>query len=183
MDVSIVIPLYNEEESVDALYREVTAAAERLDREYELILVDDGSRDGTTEKLRTICDRDPRVKAVRFRRNYGQTAALQAGFDHARGNVVITLDGDLQNDPNDFGLLLRHIDEGYDVVCGWRKNRQDKMVSRRLPSMAANWLIGNLTGTRIHDNGCTLKAYRLEVVRKADFAPSAVAFDAAFAKE
>ena len=167
MDVSIVIPLYNEEESVDALYREVTAAAERLDREYELILVDDGSRDGTTEKLRTICDRDPRVKAVRFRRNYGQTAALQAGFDHARGNVVITLDGDLQNDPNDFGLLLRHIDEGYDVVCGWRKNRQDKMVSRRLPSMAANWLIGNLTGTRIHDNGCTLKAYRLEVVRKA----------------
>ena len=167
MDVSIVIPLYNEEESVDALYREVTAAAERLGREYELILVDDGSRDGTTEKLRTICDRDPRVKAVRFRRNYGQTAALQAGFDHARGNVVITLDGDLQNDPNDFGLLLRHIDEGYDVVCGWRKNRQDKMISRRLPSMAANWLIGNLTGTRIHDNGCTLKAYRLEVVRKA----------------
>lgn len=167
MDVSIVIPLYNEEESVDALHREVTAAAERLGREYELILVDDGSRDGTTEKLRAICGRDPRVKVVRFRRNYGQTAALQAGFDHARGNVVITLDGDLQNDPNDFGLLLQHIDEGYDVVCGWRKNRQDKMVSRRLPSMAANWLIGNLTGTRIHDNGCTLKAYRLEVVRKA----------------
>lgn len=167
MDVSIVIPLYNEEESVDALYREVTTAAEGLGREYELILVDDGSRDGTSDKLRVICDRDPRVKVVRFRRNYGQTAALQAGFDQARGRVVITLDGDLQNDPNDFGLLLQHIDEGYDVVCGWRKNRQDKMVSRRLPSMAANWLIGNLTGTRIHDNGCTLKAYRLEVVRKA----------------
>ena len=167
MDVSIVIPLYNEEESVDALYREVTTAAEGLGREYELILVDDGSRDGTSDKLRVICDSDPRVKVVRFRRNYGQTAALQAGFDHARGHVVITLDGDLQNDPNDFGLLLQHIDEGYDVVCGWRKNRQDKMVSRRLPSMAANWMIGNLTGTRIHDNGCTLKAYRLEVVRKA----------------
>ncbi len=167
MDVSIVIPLYNEEESVDALYREVTAAAERLGREYELILVDDGSRDGTADKLRAICERDPRVKVVRFRRNYGQTAALQAGFDQARGHVVITLDGDLQNDPNDFGLLLQHIDDGYDVVCGWRKNRQDKMISRRLPSMAANWLIGNLTGTRIHDNGCTLKAYRLEVVRKA----------------
>lgn len=167
MDVSIVIPLYNEEESVDALYREVTTAAEGLGREYELILVDDGSRDGTSDKLRVICERDPRVKVVRFRRNYGQTAALQAGFDHARGRVVITLDGDLQNDPNDFGLLLQHIDEGYDVVCGWRKNRQDKMVSRRLPSMAANWMIGNLTGTRIHDNGCTLKAYRLEVVRKA----------------
>jgi len=167
MDVSIVIPLYNEEESVDALHREVTAAAESLDREYELILVDDGSRDRTVEKLRAICERDPRVKIVRFRRNYGQTAALQAGFDQARGDVVITLDGDLQNDPNDFGLLLRHIDEGYDVVSGWRKNRQDKMISRRLPSMAANWLIGKLTGTRIHDNGCTLKAYRLEVVRKA----------------
>ena len=167
MEVSIVIPLYNEEESVDALHREVTAAAERLDREYELILVDDGSRDRTVEKLRAICERDPRVKVVRFRRNYGQTAALQAGFDQARGQVVITLDGDLQNDPNDFGLLLRHIDEGYDVVSGWRKNRQDKMISRRLPSMAANWLIGKLTGTRIHDNGCTLKAYRLEVVRKA----------------
>ncbi|HWN45630.1 MAG TPA: glycosyltransferase family 2 protein [Thermoanaerobaculia bacterium] len=167
MDVSIVIPLYNEEESVDALHREVTAAAESLNREYELILVDDGSRDRTVEKLRAICERDPRVKIVRFRRNYGQTAALQAGFDQARGDVVITLDGDLQNDPNDFGLLLRHIDEGYDVVSGWRKNRQDKMISRRLPSMAANWLIGKLTGTRIHDNGCTLKAYRLEVVRKA----------------
>jgi glycosyltransferase involved in cell wall biosynthesis len=129
--------------------------------------VDDGSRDGTAEKLRGICERDPRVKVVRFRRNYGQTAALQAGFDQARGDVVITLDGDLQNDPNDFGLLLRHIEEGYDVVSGWRKNRQDKMLSRRVPSMAANWLIGKLTGTRIHDNGCTLKAYRLEVVRKA----------------
>jgi glycosyltransferase involved in cell wall biosynthesis len=167
MDVSIVIPLYNEEESVDALHAEVAAAAGRLGRTYELILVDDGSRDRTAEKLRAICDRDARVKVVRFRRNYGQTAALQAGFDHARGDVVITLDGDLQNDPGDFGLLLRHVDEGYDVVCGWRKNRQDKMLSRRLPSMAANWLIGRLTGTPIHDNGCTLKAYRLEVVRKA----------------
>ncbi|HWM92298.1 MAG TPA: glycosyltransferase family 2 protein [Thermoanaerobaculia bacterium] len=167
MDVSIVIPLYNEEESVDALHREVTVAAEHLGREYELILVDDGSRDRTAEKLRGICERDPRVKVVRFRRNYGQTAALQAGFDQARGDVIITLDGDLQNDPNDFGLLLRHIEEGYDVVSGWRKNRQDKMISRRLPSMAANWLIGKLTGTEIHDNGCTLKAYRLEVVRKA----------------
>lgn len=167
MDVSIVVPLYNEEESVDALHREVTVAAERLGREYELILVDDGSRDGTVDKLRAICERDPRAKVVCFRRNYGQTAALQAGFDQARGQVIITLDGDLQNDPGDFGLLLRYIDEGYDVVSGWRKNRQDKMISRRLPSMAANWLIGKLTGTRIHDNGCTLKAYRLEVVRKA----------------
>jgi glycosyltransferase involved in cell wall biosynthesis len=167
MELSIVIPLYNEEESVDALYEEVTAAAEALDREYELILVDDGSRDATRDKLRALCVRDPRIKAVFFRRNYGQTAAIQAGFDHARGRVVITLDGDLQNDPRDFGLLLSQIDAGYDVVCGWRKDRKDKMLSRRLPSMAANWLIGALTRTPIHDNGCTLKAYRGDIVRRA----------------
>lgn len=167
MDLSIVIPLYNEEESVDALYREVTAAAEALGREYELILVDDGSRDATRTKLRALCAEDPRVKGVFFRRNYGQTAAIQAGFDHARGRVVITLDGDLQNDPRDFGLLLQHIDEGYDVVCGWRKDRKDKLISRRLPSMAANWLIGAITRTPIHDNGCTLKAYRGDIVRRA----------------
>lgn len=167
MELSVIVPLFNEEESVDALYEEVTAAAEGLGVEYELLLVDDGSRDRTRLKLREICARDPRVKALFFRRNYGQTAALQAGFDHARGRVVITLDGDLQNDPRDFGLLLRHIDEGHDVVCGWRKDRKDKMVSRRLPSMAANWLIGALTRTRIHDNGCTLKAYRADVVKRA----------------
>lgn len=165
LDVSIVIPLYNEEESVDALHREVTAAAEGLGRTYELILVNDGSRDGTLEKLRAIAERDPRVKAVSFRKNCGQTAAIQAGFDHSEGKVVITLDGDLQNDPADFGLLLQHIDEGYDVVSGWRRDRKDKF-SRRLPSMVANWMIGRLTGTRIHDNGCTLKAYRAEVVKK-----------------
>ena len=167
MELSIIVPLYNEEESVDALHEEVTAAAEGLGIEYELLLVDDGSRDQTRLKLREICARDPRVKALFFRRNYGQTAALQAGFDHARGRIVITLDGDLQNDPRDFGLLLKHIDEGYDVVCGWRKDRKDKMVSRRLPSMAANWLIGALTGTRIHDNRCTLKAYRADLVKRA----------------
>jgi glycosyltransferase involved in cell wall biosynthesis len=166
MDLSIVIPLYNEEESLDALHAEVTAAAEALGREYELILVDDGSRDGTRAKLKALCARDPRVKGVFFRRNYGQTAALQAGFDHARGRVVITLDGDLQNDPRDFGLLLDHIDAGYDVVCGWRKDRKDRF-SRRLPSIIANRLIGALTGTPIHDNGCTLKAYRGDIVRRA----------------
>jgi glycosyltransferase involved in cell wall biosynthesis len=166
VDLSIVIPLYNEEESVDALYEEVTAAAESLDREYELLLVDDGSRDATRAKLRALCERDPRVKAVFFRRNYGQTAAIQAGFDHARGRVVITLDGDLQNDPRDFGLLLNNIEAGYDVVCGWRKDRKDSF-SRRLPSIIANWLIGALTGTPIHDNGCTLKAYRADIVKRA----------------
>jgi glycosyltransferase involved in cell wall biosynthesis len=167
VDLSIVIPLYNEEESVDALYAEVRAAAEGLGLDWELLLVDDGSTDGTVEKLREICARDPRVGVIRFRRNYGQTAALQAGFDQARGQAVITLDGDLQNDPKDFGLLLDTLDQGYDVVCGWRRDRKDKMLSRRLPSMAANWLIGRITGTVIHDNGCTLKAYRSDVVKRA----------------
>ncbi|MFL6289417.1 MAG: glycosyltransferase family 2 protein, partial [Thermoanaerobaculia bacterium] len=167
MDLSIVIPLYNEEESVDALYAEVRAAAEGLGLDWELLLVDDGSTDGTVGRLREICARDPRVGVIRFRRNYGQTAALQAGFDQARGQAVITLDGDLQNDPKDFGLLLDTLGQGYDVVCGWRRDRKDKMLSRRLPSMAANWLIGRITGTLIHDNGCTLKAYRSDVVKRA----------------
>jgi glycosyltransferase involved in cell wall biosynthesis len=167
MDLSIVVPLYNEEEGVEALYGEVRAAADRLDRDWELLLVDDGSTDGTAEKLRRICLRDPKVRVLRFRRNYGQTAALQAGFDQARGRVVITMDGDLQNDPADFALLLASLDEGYDVVCGWRRDRQDPLLTRRLPSLAANWLIGRLTGIRIHDNGCTLKAYRADVVKRA----------------
>lgn len=167
MDVSVVVPLYNEEESVEALYREVRAAADRLGKSWEVLLVDDGSTDGTFEKLRAVCARDPRVRGLRFRRNYGQTAALQAGFDHAEGAVVITLDGDLQNDPNDFGLLLDTLDQGYDVVSGWRRDRKDRLLSRRVPSLAANWLIGALTGVRVHDNGCTLKAYRAEVVKRA----------------
>ncbi|MFL6193311.1 MAG: glycosyltransferase family 2 protein, partial [Thermoanaerobaculia bacterium] len=167
MDLSVVVPLYNEEESIEALYREVRAAAGRLGRSWELLLVDDGSTDGTAAKLREICALDPRVRAIRFRRNYGQTAALQAGFDHAEGEVVITLDGDLQNDPDDFGLLLDTLDQGYDVVSGWRRDRKDRLLSRRLPSVAANWLIGALTGVRIHDNGCTLKAYRADVVKRA----------------
>ncbi len=172
MDLSVVIPLYNEEESVDVLYQEVRAAAEDLGPEWEhweLLLVDDGSTDRTAERLREICEGDPRVSVIRFRRNYGQTSALQAGFDQARGRVVITLDGDLQNDPRDFRLLLDTLaeGEGYDVVCGWRRERRDKMLSRRLPSVTANWLIGRITGTVIHDNGCTLKAYRSDVVKRA----------------
>jgi glycosyltransferase involved in cell wall biosynthesis len=167
MDLSIVVPLYNEEESVGALYEEVRAAAESLGRSWELLLVDDGSSDATVDRLREISRRDTRVRVIRFRRNYGQTAALQAGFDHAQGAVVITLDGDLQNDPKDFGLLLATLEEGYDVVSGWRRDRKDKMISRRLPSLAANWMIGRLTGVEIHDNGCTLKAYRSDVIKRA----------------
>ena len=166
-DLSIVVPLYNEEANVEPLCDEVRAAADRLGREYEVVLVDDGSTDSTAARLREVCRRDVRCKALRFRRNYGQTAALQAGFDLARGKVVLTLDGDLQNDPQDFELLLATLDEGYDVVCGWRRHRRDSLLTRRLPSWAANWLIGALTGTRIHDNGCTLKAYRAEVVKRA----------------
>jgi glycosyltransferase involved in cell wall biosynthesis len=167
MELSVIVPLYNEEESAGALYEEIRAAADRLGRSWELLLVDDGSTDDTAGRLREISCRDSRVRVIRFRRNYGQTAALQAGFDHAQGRVVITLDGDLQNDPNDFELLLDTLDEGYDVVSGWRRDRKDKMISRRLPSRAANWLIGRLTGVDIHDNGCTLKAYRADVVKRA----------------
>ena len=167
LDLSIVVPLYNEEESVLALHREITAAAVGLGVDYEVLYVDDGSRDGTPARLRALADGDPRVRVIRFRRNYGQTAAIQAGFDQAGGRIVITLDGDLQNDPADFGLLLAEIAAGCDLVCGWRLNRQDDMLTRRLPSQLANWLIGRLTGMRIHDNGCTLKAYRRDMVKKA----------------
>jgi glycosyltransferase involved in cell wall biosynthesis len=167
LDYSVVVPLYNEEESVDRLHQEIHEAATALALEYEIVYVDDGSSDGTFERLRAIRARDPRVRVVRFKRNYGQTPAMQAGLDHARGEVVITMDGDLQNDPRDFGKLLAAIDAGHDVVCGWRRDRKDKLVSRKIPSRVANWMIGKITGVAIHDNGCSLKAYRAEVVKKA----------------
>jgi glycosyltransferase involved in cell wall biosynthesis len=140
-------------------------ALEGLGRTYEVIVVDDGSRDDTYARLVAIATRDPRLKLVKLRRNYGQTAALAAGFDHARGDVIVPMDGDLQNDPADIGLLLDKIDEGYDVVSGWREKRQDNAV-RRFPSRAANWLIGRVTGVRLHDYGCTLKAYRRDIVEE-----------------
>lgn len=165
--VSVVVPLFNEVESVEPLYRELTAALERASLEYELVLVDDGSSDGTSEELQKLGRLDHRVLVVRFRSNFGQTAAIQAGFDFARGQVVVTIDGDLQNDPADIPYLVAELGDAYDVVTGWRKDRQDRALSRRLPSVIANWLIGLVTGVRIHDNGCTLKAYRLEIVKKA----------------
>jgi len=164
-DVSFVIPVYNEEKNLQALYRELIAAGGALRGSYEIIFVDDGSSDGSFPALREIQARDPRVKIIRLRKNFGQTAALSAGFDHARGGIIITLDADLQNDPADAPLLVAKIDEGYDIVCGWRIKRKDKFVSRRLPSKIANWIISRVTKVKLHDYGCTLKAFRGELIK------------------
>jgi glycosyltransferase involved in cell wall biosynthesis len=164
--LSIVVPLHNEEESVVPLYHGITNACAALERPYEIVFTDDGSRDRTFELLKQIHHQDIRVKVIRFRKNYGQTAAMAAGFDHARGDIIVSMDGDLQNDPTDIPLLLSKLNEGFDVVCGWRKDRQDKFWTRRVPSVIANWIIGLVTGVRIHDNGCSLKAYRASVIKR-----------------
>ncbi len=163
MDVSIVVPIYNEEENIPALYEKVSHALNASGLEYELILVDDGSSDRSYLLLHDLAMKDTRVRVIRFRRNFGQTAAMAAGFDAARGRVVVPMDGDLQNDPTDIVRLLAKMDEGYDVVSGWRKDRQDTFINRKLPSMIANGLISRLTNVHLHDYGCTLKAYRKEV--------------------
>lgn len=165
MDLSVVIPIYNEEESVEVLYSSIKTACDRTRCDYEIIFVDDGSTDNTYPLSSGIHRRDERVKVIKFRKNYGQTAAMAAGFRAARGQVVVSMDGDLQNDPADIPRLLAKLNEGYDVVCGWRKDRKDKFISRRIPSVIANWLIGKITGVPIHDNGCSLKAYRRAVIK------------------
>ncbi len=169
--LSIVVPVYNEEESLPKLHAEITAAMGSLSGlRYETIFVDDGSTDGSVDILRELHAADPEhVRAIVFRRNFGQTAAMAAGFDAATGDVIVPMDADLQNDPGDIALLLDKLGEGFDVVSGWRKNRQDKMLSRRLPSVLANRLISWITGVPLHDYGCTLKAYRREVARHIDF--------------
>jgi glycosyltransferase involved in cell wall biosynthesis len=164
-ELSIVIPVYDEDENVEPLYRSIIQACDRLGQAYEMIFVDDGSQDGTFGILAQIHRHDARVKVIRLRRNFGQTAAMTAGFAYARGDVIISLDGDLQNDPADIPRLLSKLAEGFDVVCGWREHRQDRFWSRRVPSVAANWLIGRMTGVPIHDNGCSLKAYRASVIK------------------
>ncbi len=164
-ELSIVIPLYNEAENIPALYAELTAALMAVGRSYEVIVVDDGSRDGSFERLREIHERDPRWRIIRFRRNFGQTAGFSAGFAAAQGDVVITSDADLQNDPRDIPKLLAKMDEGYDIVSGWRMDRKEPFLSRRLPSMMANRMISSATGVTLHDYGCSLKAYRSEVVK------------------
>ncbi len=163
--ISVVIPLYNEEDSIPHLYKALTEALVECGRSYEIIIVDDGSKDGSYPLLRNLALHDPHFIAIRLRRNYGQTAAFSAGFDHARGDVVVTMDADLQNDPHDIPLLMAKIDEGYDIVSGWRKDRQDRFLDRRLPSVIANRLISNVTDVRLHDYGCSLKAYRRDVLQ------------------
>lgn len=162
--LSVVIPVYNEEESVDALHQSLTEALSGMDRNYELIFVDDGSTDNSFSVLQGLLAGDEHVRVVRLRRNYGQTAGFSAGFDRSRGEVVVTIDADLQNDPADIPRLLTKFEEGYDVVSGWRKERQDRFLDRRLPSIMANGLISWGTGVRLHDYGCSLKAYRREVL-------------------
>jgi len=161
--LSIVIPVFNEEENVPLLAEEIRQALDPQGIAYEVVAVDDGSTDGTWTRLENVRAQDPRWVLVGLRRNFGQTAAMSAGFDHARGDVIVTLDGDLQNDPADIPRLLA-LAKDFDVVSGWRRRRQDPFLRRRLPSMLANWLISRVTGIRLHDYGCTLKAYRREVV-------------------
>lgn len=164
-DISVVIPLYNESESIPSLYDELSVALNEMPYNYEVIVVDDGSQDDSFFKLKAIHEQDPRWRIIRLRQNFGQTAGLSAGFDAARGGVVITMDADLQNDPRDIPKLMSKIEEGYDIVSGWRVDRKEPFVSRRLPSILANGLISRTTHVSLHDYGCTLKAYRSEVVK------------------
>ncbi len=162
--ISVVLPVYNEIESLPSLLGAITQSLENHQINYEIICVDDGSSDGSAEWLKEKSYLRSDLLAVLLRRNYGQTAALAAGFNYAKGDVIVTLDSDLQNDPSDIPLLLAKLDEGYDLVSGWRKQRQDDFWSRRLPSQIANWLIARITGVKLHDYGCALKAYRQELI-------------------
>ena len=165
-DLSIVIPVLNESPNIDRLYNELTDTLVRGGRSYEIIIVDDGSTDDTFDRLAALQSRDPHLRVIRFRRNFGQTAAFAAGFAFARGRMVVTSDGDLQNDPADIQLMADRIErDGFDIVCGWRKDRKDRMVTRRVPSYLANKLISWATGVELHDYGCSLKVFRAEVVK------------------
>ena len=164
-ELSIVIPVQNESPNIKSLYEELTQVLAQYGRSYELLIVDDGSTDDTFEQLAALQARDSRLRVIRFRRNFGQTAAFAAGFAHARGRLVVTSDGDLQNDPRDIPAMVALIEQGHDIVCGWRKDRKDTLVTRRLPSVLANKLISWATGVDLHDYGCSLKVFRAEVVK------------------
>jgi len=163
-DISIVIPVFNEEECLPNFHRDLSKFLDSFEKSSEIIFIDDGSNDRSGEVLSEICDKDERVVLIRFRRNFGQTAALSAGFDHARGEIIISMDGDGQNDPADIPALLEKMEEGYDVVSGWRKDRKDSLLWRTLPSWMGNRLISLLTGISLRDFGCTLKAYKKEIL-------------------
>ena len=165
MDISIVVPLLNEEDNIEILYKELTLVLAGIGLVYEIILVDDGSTDRSLEILTRLQATDSHLVVVSLRKNFGQTAAMTAGFDNATGDLIIAMDADLQNDPADIPVLLEKIHEGYDVVTGWRYDRKDPFLSRRLPSKIANWIISTATGVRIHDYGCTLKAFKHEVIK------------------
>ena len=169
-ELSIVVPLRDEELNVVPLHEELTRVLEALGLSYEIILVDDGSRDATFAKIAAIQRRDPRVRVIRFTRNFGQTSAFGAGFAAARGAFIVTSDGDLQNDPADIPRLLG-LARTHDIVCGWRKDRKDNFLTRHVPSVAANWLIGVVSGIRLHDNGCSLKVFRADVVKPLKLRP------------
>jgi len=163
--LSITIPLYNEERNVQPLYERLVAALEPLGQPFEAVLVNDGSTDGTEREITALAARDKRIKVVSFRRNFGQTAAMMAGIHYAKGEIIIPMDGDLQNDPADIAKLLAKLEEGYDVVSGWRHDRKDDAVSRNFPSRVANFLISTISGVKLHDYGCSLKAYRRDVLK------------------
>lgn len=165
MDLSIISPVFNEEESIALLHQAVTNAVAPLHLQWELVLVDDGSTDGSRKQLEVLAGQDPEhVRVVELRRNFGQTTAISAGIDHSQGDIIVLIDADLQNDPADIPMMLAKLNEGYDVVSGWRVNRQDTFITRTLPSHLANGLISRVTGVHLHDYGCTLKAYRREVI-------------------
>jgi len=164
-ELSIVIPVRNESPNIKPLYDELTQTLGQYGRSYEILIIDDGSTDDSFEQLAALQARDPRLRVIRFRRNFGQTAAFAAGFAHARGRLVVTSDGDLQNDPRDIPAMVALIDQGNDIVCGWRKDRKDTFVNRRLPSILANKLISWATGVELHDYGCSLKVFRAEVIK------------------
>ncbi|MBN1534770.1 MAG: glycosyltransferase family 2 protein [Spirochaetes bacterium] len=166
--ISIVLPVFNEEENVERQYRSIVEAMAPSRHSYEIVFIDDGSSDRSVPLLRGIAKKDPRVKIVVFRRNFGQTAAMAAGIDFSSGEIIVFMDSDLQNDASDIDMLVAKIEEGYDVVSGWRKNRQDRFFSRKLPSRIANRLIARVTGVHIHDLGCSLKAYRGEILRQVN---------------
>ena len=165
MKLSIILPIYNEEENLKILFQEIREAVSRLSVEYEIIAVDDGSQDSTLSILKEIAESNKNIKVISFRRNFGQTAAMSAGIDLAEGEIIIPLDADLQNDPGDINKFLEKAREGYDIVSGWRKNRHDKLFSRKIPSRIANFLISYITKVKLHDYGCTMKAYRGEVLK------------------